>query len=242
MRPMRILITALLATGMAALGYAREPAGAAAQPASAFLDGHAAGSAVQQDEQKPKDTTETKPPKAEKQSEPAQQQKADKQDEPAKPSKADKRAESADQQKQTEPAKPPKPEKAQNQKDENQTQDRNVAKQEQKADQDQNRKAAKPDQRAGQGQQGAHGRIADKDYQAHFGQQHKFSARSVVTTTRIVPNQTQFVYTGYTFVFVDPWPVGWAMDDDCYIDYDDGGYFLIDLDHPGVQIALTIVG
>jgi outer membrane biosynthesis protein TonB len=233
MRPMRVLSTALLATGMAALGYNPQPARAAAQPVSAFLDGRAAGSALQQDDQKPKDTTESKPPKAEKQSEPAKPPKAEKQDE----SSAQPRPE-----KQAEPAKQPKPEKAQSQKDEDQTQDRNVAKQEQKADQDQNRNVAKQDQRADQGQQGGHGRISDKDYQAHFGQQHAFSVRHVVTTTRIVPNQTQFVYTGYTFVFVDPWPADWAMDDDCYIDYVDGGYFLIDVAHPGVEIALTIVG
>ncbi|MGB6689578.1 MAG: hypothetical protein WBE76_17220 [Terracidiphilus sp.] len=63
----------------------------------------------------------------------------------------------------------------------------------------------------------------------------------MVTTTTIVPNQTRFVYTGYTFIFVDPWPAGWALGDDCYIDYVDGGYFLFDVAHPGVQITLTIL-
>jgi len=31
------------------------------------------------------------------------------------------------------------------------------------------------------------------------------------------------------------------MGDDCYIEYIVGGYFLLDVAHPGVQIALTIV-
>ncbi len=32
------------------------------------------------------------------------------------------------------------------------------------------------------------------------------------------------------------------MDDDCYIDYIDGEYVLIDVAHPGVQITVSIVG
>jgi hypothetical protein len=94
----------------------------------------------------------------------------------------------------------------------------------------------------GQAAGGSHGRISDRDYQAHFSRQHTFSVRTVVTTTRIVPNQTQFAYGGYTFVFLEPWPAGWVLTDDCYIDYIDGEYVLIDLAHPGMQITLSIVG
>lgn len=89
---------------------------------------------------------------------------------------------------------------------------------------------------------GAHGRIADNDYKAHFGHDHHFAVRQFVTTTTIVPNQTQFVYSGYTFIFLDPWPPEWAWTDDCYIDYEDGEYVLIDLNHPGMTIALEIGG
>jgi len=35
--------------------------------------------------------------------------------------------------------------------------------------------------------------------------------------------------------------VGWAYADDCYIDFIDGEYVLIDLLHPGVQIVLVVV-
>jgi hypothetical protein len=95
----------------------------------------------------------------------------------------------------------------------------------------------------GQGQAaGAHGRISDNDYKAHFGRPHSFTVRQVVTTTRIVPNQTQFVYGGYTFIFLAPWPSEWVLTDDCYIDYVDGEYVLIDVAHPGMQITLEIVG
>jgi hypothetical protein len=89
---------------------------------------------------------------------------------------------------------------------------------------------------------GRSARIPDNDFKAHFGRPHSFAVRQVVTTTRIVPNQTQFAYGGYTFIFLDPWPDDWTPTDDCYIDYEDGEYFLIDLAHPGVRIALSIMG
>ena len=88
---------------------------------------------------------------------------------------------------------------------------------------------------------GGHGRIPDNDFKAHFGRQHHFAVRQVITTTRIVPNQTQFVYGGYTFIFLDPWPDDWALTDDCYIDYVGDEYVLIDVAHPGMQIALSVV-
>jgi hypothetical protein len=89
---------------------------------------------------------------------------------------------------------------------------------------------------------GKNARIPDKDLKAHFGQQHKFAVKQVITTRTIVPNQTRFIYSGYTFVFVDPWPMGWGFDDDCYIDYIDGGYFLFDPVHPGMRVTLLIAG
>ena len=87
---------------------------------------------------------------------------------------------------------------------------------------------------------GAH--IPDPQFKAHFGNQHKFVVNRVLTTTTVVPNQTQFVYVGYTFIFVDPWPSDWLFTDDCYIDYVDDEYFLFDVFHPGVRVALFVVG
>jgi len=151
------------------------------------------------------------------------------------------------------PAKPPKAKKNAKAKSDQAARDQNA--QPNNADHDQNAQANNADRHQqndkpqpdhaqnGRDQRGgAHGRIADNDYRAHFGHDHHFAVRQFVTTTRIVPHQTQFVYSGYTFIFLDPWPSDWAMTDDCYIDYEDGQYVLIDLDHPGVTIALEIAG
>jgi hypothetical protein len=78
--------------------------------------------------------------------------------------------------------------------------------------------------------------IPDDKFRASFGREHKFKVSKPV----IVDNRPQFQYSGYTFVIVDPWPVGWAYTDDCYIDFIDGEYFLFDLLHPGVQVALFV--
>lgn len=83
---------------------------------------------------------------------------------------------------------------------------------------------------------GKGGHIPDNQFHAHFGREHTFTASTV-----IVSGQPQFQYSGYSFQLVDAWPVGWAYTDNCYIDYIDGEYFLLDLLHPGVQIALIVV-
>ncbi len=83
---------------------------------------------------------------------------------------------------------------------------------------------------------GKGGHIPDDKFRAHFGRSHTFTARTV-----IVQGQPQFQYGGYSFQLVDSWPVGWAYTDDCYIDYIDGEYFLFDLLHPGVRVAVFVV-
>lgn len=199
----RLIMTALLATGLAPLGYAQLPLRVSAHPFNALI----AAQEPQQDEQKPKEKPDAKASKTDKQDKAGNPDKTDKQEKPA--------------------AQQPKPANTQKRQD--------VARQDQKQD------LTKQGQKADRSQTGSR-RVSDSDLKAHFGQQHKFNVRQVVTTTTIVPNQTQFVYTGYTFVFADAWPAGWAMGDDCYIDYIDGQYFLIDVVHPGVRVALTIVG
>jgi hypothetical protein len=79
--------------------------------------------------------------------------------------------------------------------------------------------------------------IPDDKFRAHFGQGHTF----VVERPVVVEGQPGFVYGGYSFVFAAPWPAGWAYTDPCYVDYIDGEYFLFDLLHPGVRIALFVV-
>jgi TolA-binding protein len=84
--------------------------------------------------------------------------------------------------------------------------------------------------------QGRGGHIPDNQFRAHFGRSHSFRAQTV-----IVSGQPQFQYSGYTFELVDAWPAGWVYTDDCYIDYIDGEYFLFDLLHPGIRIAVFVV-
>ena len=92
-----------------------------------------------------------------------------------------------------------------------------------------------PDQPAKNGQQAGH--IPDDKFRAHFGRQHTV----VIHQPTIVEGQPRFQYSGYWFTIVDAWPVGWAYTDDCYIDYIDGEYFLFDLRHPGVRVAIVVV-
>ncbi|HLW83942.1 MAG TPA: hypothetical protein VKR60_01930 [Candidatus Sulfotelmatobacter sp.] len=80
-------------------------------------------------------------------------------------------------------------------------------------------------------------RIPDDRFRASYGRQHVFHINRVT----VVDGAPRFAYGGYTFVMVDAWPAGWYYTDDCYIDYVDGEYFLFDLLHPGVRIAITVV-
>jgi hypothetical protein len=85
------------------------------------------------------------------------------------------------------------------------------------------------------GQRGGH--IPDDKFRANFGRQHTV----VINKPVIVEGQPRFQYGGYSFNIVDAWPVGWAYTDQCYIDYVDGEYFLFDLLHPGVRVAIVVV-
>ncbi len=98
---------------------------------------------------------------------------------------------------------------------------------------------AKPSKQMEQAQRadGQHGRIPDDKFRAHFGRQHTL----VINRITVVEGQPRFQYAGYWFNLVDPWPVAWAYTDQYYIDYIDGEYFLFDLLHPGVRIAIAVV-
>ncbi len=83
---------------------------------------------------------------------------------------------------------------------------------------------------------GKGGHIPDDRFHAQFGREHHFNARSV-----IVQGRPQFQYGGYSFELVDAWPSDWAYTDDCYIDYINGEYYLIDLNHPEIRLAVFVV-
>ncbi len=80
-------------------------------------------------------------------------------------------------------------------------------------------------------------RIDDAHFRQHFGHDHHFAIRHVT----IVGGRPHFAYGGYNFEIAQPWPGGWSYNDNCYIDFVDGGYFLFDLRHPGVRVAVTVL-
>jgi len=99
----------------------------------------------------------------------------------------------------------------------------------------QSRAYAQQSQPAGANRVGsAHGRISDDHYAASFGSEHRFHVSQSDYQHR------RFQYGGYSFGFVDPWPIGWGYSDDVYVLYVDGGYYMYDPVHPGVRIAISV--
>ncbi len=80
-------------------------------------------------------------------------------------------------------------------------------------------------------------RIPDEKFRSNFGRQHTF----VIQRPTTVEGQPRFQYGGYWFTLSDAWPTDWAYTDQLYIDYIDGEYFLFDLAHPGIRIAIIVV-
>jgi len=60
----------------------------------------------------------------------------------------------------------------------------------------------------------------------------------------IVGGYPRFQYGGFWFSLVDPWPQSWANDwyenDDVYIEYSNGGYYLYNRSYPGYAIAVNV--
>jgi hypothetical protein len=100
-----------------------------------------------------------------------------------------------------------------------------------------NRQGMGRDQNHPAAERGRH--IPDDQFRTHFGREHRFH----VKRDRVVNvSQPVVVYGGYSFELVDPWPADWSYDDDCYIDYVDDGYYLFDVMHPGMRIAVFVIG
>lgn len=81
------------------------------------------------------------------------------------------------------------------------------------------------------------GHIPDDKFRSNFGHEHRFK----VSRGTVVEGRPSFQYGGYSFEIVDAWPADWSYSDDCYVDYVDGEYFLFDILHPGVRIAIIVV-
>jgi hypothetical protein len=100
-----------------------------------------------------------------------------------------------------------------------------------------NKQAVHQEQRGEQREGKEGGRIPEDRFRANFGRQHTFQIGHPV----IVGGTPRFQYGGYWFVIVQPWPVDWAYTDVVYVDYIDGGYYLLSPVHPGVQISINVI-
>lgn len=84
-------------------------------------------------------------------------------------------------------------------------------------------------------------RIPDHRYRVVFGPGHRFRVDRCPLV--LVSGYPRFYYGGYWVTFIDPCPEYWADNwfarDDCYVIYDDDGYYLTDVRYPGVRIAVS---
>ena len=79
------------------------------------------------------------------------------------------------------------------------------------------------------------GLIPNDRFRAHFGREHKFHL-----TQSAYGKDRRFQYGGYSFGFVDEWPVNWLPAEDLFVLQIDGGYYLCNRTYPGVNIPLNI--
>jgi hypothetical protein len=171
--------------------------------------------------------------KQEEKAKPATQDEKDKAAKPEEKAKPAKQEETAKPAAQEEKAKPTKQEEAA--KPTKQEQAAKPAKQDDKqAKQEQGKQSAQESKREG-GTNGDHGRISDEHYRANFGSGHNFHVNQGDYKNR------RFQYGGYSFGFIDPWPVAWYYTDDVYVVYDNGGYFMYNVVHPGIRISVSIL-
>jgi hypothetical protein len=83
---------------------------------------------------------------------------------------------------------------------------------------------------------GQYGRISNASYGSHFGHDHSFH----MGHPQMIGGYNRFQYGGYWFGYNQEWPVGWGYDDNVYVVYEGGGYYMYDLTHPGIHISLSI--
>jgi len=90
---------------------------------------------------------------------------------------------------------------------------------------------------------GYHGyRIPESRFRGRFGEAHRF--RMSGYPMRMYRGHPRFQYGGVWLSVLDPWPefwgANWYADDDMYIGFSDGGYYLYNRSYPGSQIALSV--
>ena len=89
---------------------------------------------------------------------------------------------------------------------------------------------------------GYHGyRVPDDRFRRYYGENHDF--RIFNLPVMYVGGHRRFQYGGYWFGLNDPWPEYWSNnwydDDDVYVDYYDGGYYLYNRRYPSDRIAIS---
>lgn len=85
-------------------------------------------------------------------------------------------------------------------------------------------------------------RIPDSRFRGTFGPGHGFRMFSYPLV--VVGGYPRFQFGGFWFSVMDPWPEYWSDDwygdDDMYVDYYAGGYYLHNRRHPQDRIAITV--
>jgi hypothetical protein len=85
-------------------------------------------------------------------------------------------------------------------------------------------------------------RIPEDHFHGYFGRDHGFRIYNL--SLEIFGGHPRFQYEGYWFCVVDPWPEYWSAEwyenDDVYIDYVGGGYYMYNRRHPRDRIAITV--
>ena len=84
--------------------------------------------------------------------------------------------------------------------------------------------------------------IPDDRYRGYFGASHQFRLYS--ENVEFSGGFPRFQYGGFWFGFVDPWPQYWANDwyenDNVYVVFSNGGYYLYDRRYPSDGIAISV--
>ncbi|HUY13658.1 MAG TPA: hypothetical protein VMX16_08515 [Terriglobia bacterium] len=130
-----------------------------------------------------------------------------------------------------------KPEQHAKQREHAQQKEERQSKSSQHAQKQERAQQAKPTRQTERASNNRRGHIPDDRFRAHFGRDHRFRINRPV----MVGGAPRFQYGGYWFGFAQPWPVGWYYTDPVYIDYVNGGYYLLSPVHPGVQISINVV-
>jgi len=84
------------------------------------------------------------------------------------------------------------------------------------------------------GNHGNYGRISNANYSP-------ISVRPLLPhgSPELIGGYNRFQYGRLLFGYNEGWPIGWNYDDNCYVVYEDGAYYMYDLNHPGIHISST---